>query len=134
VHSALYGGWFLSWQLSSWQIRPMPFSSLYSVEKSKMIEPSGYRFITRPPPAFPRPAFPLAGAFGFGAAPFQNPFRSGCPSAVRGVVVPSTEQPRHGGFAEADVESGRAAILLQPATVNAAAASAAAKLPLRGRY
>src|SRR5204863_4070005 len=111
----------------------MPFSSLYSVEKSKMIEPSGYRFITRPPPAFPLPAFPLAGAFGFGAAPFQNPLRSGWPSAVRGVVFPSTEQPRHGGVA--DAAAVRPAVLLHPANnKGVAATNAAAMRPRPSRY
>src|ERR1700676_4142245 len=94
----------------------MPFSSLYSVEKSKMIEPSGYRFITRPAPA---PAFPLAGAFGFGAAPFQYPLRSACPSAVRGVVLPSTEHPRHGGPGD-DASARDAAGLLQAGSKRAA--------------
>lgn len=90
-------------------MRPCPFSSLYSVPKSKRIEPSGNLWNAEPPgprPPPPRPAGaaaapPAAGAAaGRGALPAQYPLRSGCPSAVCGVVFPSTEQPTHNGLAE----------------------------------
>src|SRR5262245_59152087 len=107
------------------QMRPAPFSSLYSVEKSNTIEPSAYLFMTWPRPPPPRPprpprpsAVPPAGAAlacaGFGAAPFQWPLKSGWPSAVVGVVLPSTEQPKQGAFEAAAVDC--VWVLLQPAT------------------
>src|ERR1700758_2379148 len=57
-----------------------------------MMEPSESRSNT--PPAKPKPAGDFFAAVpGARAAPFQKPFRSGWPSASRGVVLPSTEHP-----------------------------------------
>src|SRR5262245_16931004 len=52
--------------------------------KSNTVEPSPF-FVNEPPTMLL----------------FHNPERSGWPSAVRGVVLPSTEQPMHGCLAAA---------------------------------
>src|SRR5271167_3836216 len=75
IYSGLYGGSLGSMQ----ELSLHGFSSLKSVAKSNRIEPS--ELLSNCSVLLAR------------AGLFQNPFRFGCPSGSRGVVLPSTEHP-----------------------------------------